>query len=166
MKFDIESLLNTRWVGVGHATLIILSFALPWVYPEDYGNTVSVFGIALTTGSELSTFGDIMGFLFAAAIMTVAAYYLLHRWYGHVAVKTSVTMFAMVALYPIIAAGAIEKIWLGYAATLLLCAPTQTIMFVDWAHQKLEPHGGLHAVIAKIYGFARTRIHPPSGNTP
>ena len=71
MKLDVESLLNTRWVGVTHAILIILSFGLPWVYPEDYGNTASVFGIALTTGSELSTFGDLMRFLIAVAIMTV-----------------------------------------------------------------------------------------------
>lgn len=116
MKLDVESLLNTRWAGVIHAVLIILSFGLPWVYPEDYGNTVSVYGIALTAGSELSTFGDVMGFLIAAAIMTAAAFYLMKRWNGNVAVKTSVTMFGMVALYPILAAGAIEKIRLGYVA--------------------------------------------------
>lgn len=109
MKLDVESLLNTRWAGVIHAVLIILSFGLPWVYPEDYGNTVSVYGIALTAGSELSTFGDVMGFLIPAAIMTAAAFYLMKRWNGNVAVKTSVTMFARVALYPILAAGAIEK---------------------------------------------------------
>ena len=45
---------------------------------------------------------------------TVVAAYLLRRWYGHVAVKTSATMFTTVALYPILAAGAIEKIRLGY----------------------------------------------------
>ena len=46
--------------------------------------------------------------------MTVAAFYLLHRWYGQVAVKTSVTMFAMVVQYPNLAAGSVEKIRLGY----------------------------------------------------
>lgn len=116
MKLDVESLLNTRWVGVIHAVLIIFSFVLPWVYPEDYGNTVSAFGIALTTGSELSTFGDVMGFLFAGAIMTAAAFYLLHRWYGHVAGKISVTMLAMVVPHPIRSAGRIENIRLGYIA--------------------------------------------------
>ena len=113
MKLDVESLLNTRWVGAIHA---ILSFGIAWVYPEDYGNTVSASGIALTTGSELSTFGDVMGFLFAGAIITAAAFYLLHRWYGHVAGKISVTMLAMVVPHSIRSAGPIENIRLGYIA--------------------------------------------------
>ena len=166
MKLDVESLLNTKQVGVIHAILIILSFALPWVYPEDYGKTVSVYGINLITGSEMSSFGDYMGVLISGGIIVVAASYLLQRWYGHVAAKTSVTMFAMVALFPFLAAGAIEKIWLGYATTLLLCAAMPAIMFVDWIHQNLGSQGRLHAVITNLYVSARGRIRLPSGNTP
>ena len=51
MKLDIETLLNKRWAGIAHAILIIMSFGLPWVYPEDYGNTASPYGLNLTTGS-------------------------------------------------------------------------------------------------------------------
>ena len=36
--------MQQRWVGVTHAVLIIRSFSLPWAYPEDYGNTGSIFG--------------------------------------------------------------------------------------------------------------------------
>ena len=166
MKLDVESLLNTRWIGVVHASLIILSFGLPWVYPEDYGNTASVYGIAQTTGFELTTFGDIMGFLISGAIMVASAIYLVKRWRGHVAIKVSITMFALVAIYPILATGAIEKVWLGYIATLLLCAPTPAVKFVDWTHRKLKPHGSLRSACNSIYGATRAKITRPSGNSP
>lgn len=48
--------------------------------------------------------------------MTVAALYVLQRWYGHVAGKIFVTMVAMVVPCPIRAAGRIENIRLGNIA--------------------------------------------------
>ena len=56
-------------------------------------------------------------------------------------------LFALVFLYAIIAGGSLGKIWLGYLATLLLTAPIPSLMFVNWGHQKLEPHGGIPAII-------------------
>ncbi len=53
LKLDVEELIRKRWAGVAHAVLIIMSFSLPWAYPEDCGNTLSVFGMPLTTGSDL-----------------------------------------------------------------------------------------------------------------
>ena len=45
-------------------------------------------------------------------------------------------LFALVFLYPILAGGSMEKIWLGYLATLLLSAPIPALMFVNWGHPK------------------------------
>ena len=68
-------------------------------------------------------------------IMIAAAAYLWKRWRKKEAVKTAVTLFALVALYPILAGGSMEKIWLGYLTTLLLSAPIPSRMFVNYAHQ-------------------------------
>ena len=54
----------------------------------------------LTTGSELQTFGDFTGFVMTGGIMIAAAAYLWKRWRKKEAVKTAVTLFALVALYP------------------------------------------------------------------
>ncbi len=51
-------------------------------------------------------------------------------------------LFALVFLYPILAGGSMEKIWLGYLATLLLSAPMPSRMFVNYAHQM--PAGQRH----------------------
>ena len=166
MKLDIENLMNKRWAGISHAVLIILSFGLPWAYPEDHGNTASVYGLNLTTASDLNTFSDFMGFLMTSALILAAAFYMWRRCYNHTAVQTSLTLFAIVVLFPILAGGAIEKIWLGYVATLLLCAPTPTLMFVNWAHRKLEPHGGLKATTAKLYGKIHARMARPAAPQP
>ena len=92
--------MQKRWVGVTHAVLIIRSFSLPWAYPEGYGSTASNFGMNLTTGSDLQRFGEVMGFLMTGGIMIAAAAYLWKRWRKKEAVKTAVTLFALVALYP------------------------------------------------------------------
>ena len=165
MNIDIENLIQKRWAGVTHAVLIIMSFSLPWAYPEDYGSTASIFGMNLTTGSELQTLGDFTGFVITGGIMIAAAVYLWHRWRNKAAVKTALTLFALVALYPILAAGSIERIWLGYLTTLLLSAPIPTLMFVNWTHQKLEPHGGITAAAKKIYNQINSRLSR-TGNAP
>ena len=54
----------------------------------------------LTTGSDLQTFGDFTGFVMTGGIMIAAAAYLWKRWRKKEAVKTAVTLFALVALYP------------------------------------------------------------------
>ena len=65
-----------------------------------------------------------MGFLMTGGIMiAAAAAYLWKRWRKTEGAKTAVMLFALVFLYPIIAGGSLEKIWLGYLATLLLSAP-------------------------------------------
>ena len=75
-------------------------------------------------------------------IMIAAAAYLWKRWRQKEAVKTAVTLSALVALYPILAGGSMEKIWLGYLTTLLLSAPIPALMFVNYAHQM--PAGQRH----------------------
>ena len=166
MNLDIENLLNKRWAGIVHAILIILSFGLPWAYPEDFGNTASVFGLNLTTGSELSTLGDFMGCLMTGLIIAMAAFYMWRRCFNKTAVRTSTTLFFTVALFPLLAGGAIGKVWLGYFATLLLCAPTPTLTFVNWAHRKLEPHGGLKAVTNRLYDKISARFSRPAAQQP
>ena len=64
-----------------------------------------------------------MGFLMTGGIMTAAAAYLWKRRRKTEGGKTAVMLFALVFLYPIIAGGSLENIWLGYLATLLLSAP-------------------------------------------
>ncbi len=98
-------------------------------------------------------------------IMIAAAAYLWKRWRKKEAVKTAVTLFALVFLYVILAGGSMEKIWLGYLATLLLSAPIPALMFVNWTHQKLEPHGGIPAVTKKIYNQINGRLSR-TGKTP
>ena len=80
-----------------------------------------------------------MGFMMTTAIMVTAAVYLWKRWRNTQGTKTSITLFTLVLLYPIIASGSLEHIWLGYLVTLLLTAPIPTLMFINWGHQKLEP---------------------------
>ena len=92
-----------------------------------------------------------MGFLMTVGIMIAAAAYLWKRRRKTEGVKTAATRFALVALYAIIAGGSLEKIWLGYLATLLLSAPIPSLMFVNWGHQKPEPHGGIPAITKNIY---------------
>ena len=75
-------------------------------------------------------------------IMIAAAAYLWKRRRKKEAVKTAVTLFALVALYPILAGGSMEKIWLGYLTTLLLSAPIPSRRFVNYAHQM--PAGQRH----------------------
>ena len=75
-------------------------------------------------------------------IMIAAAAYLWKRWRKKEAVKTAVTLSALVALYPILAGGSMKKIWLGYLTTLLLSAPIPALMFVNYAHQM--PAGQRH----------------------
>ena len=75
-------------------------------------------------------------------IMIAAAAYLWKRWRQKEGVKTAVTLSALVALYPILAGGSMEKIWLGYLTTLLLSAPIPALMFVNYAHQM--PAGQRH----------------------
>ena len=96
----------------------------------------------LTTGSDLQRFGDFTGFVMTGGIMIAAAAYLWKRWRKKEAVKTAVTLSALVALYPILAGGSMEKIWLGYLTTLLLSAPIPALMFVNYAHQM--PAGQRH----------------------
>ena len=66
-------------------------------------------------------------------IATVA--HLWKRWRQTEGAKAAVMLFALVFLYPIIAGGSLEKIWLGYLTTLLLSAPIPSRMFVNYAHQ-------------------------------
>ena len=83
-----------------------------------------------------------MGFLMTVGIMTAAAAYLWKRRRKTEGGKTAVMLFALVFLYPIIAGGSLEKIWLVYLATLLLSAPIPSRMFVNYAHQM--PAGQRH----------------------
>ena len=83
-----------------------------------------------------------MGFLMTGGIMIAAAAYLWKRRRKTEGAKTAVMLFALVFLYPIIAGGSLEKIWLGYLATLLLSAPIASRMFVNYAHQM--PAGQRH----------------------
>ena len=83
-----------------------------------------------------------MGFLMTVGIMIATIAYLWKRRRKTEGGKTAVMLFALVALYPIIAGGSLEKIWLGYLATLLLSAPIPSRMFVNYAHQM--PAGQRH----------------------
>ena len=83
-----------------------------------------------------------MGFFMTGGIMTAAAAYLWKRRRKTEGGKTAVLLFALVFLYPILAGGSLEKIWLGYLATLLLSAPIPSRMFVNYAHQM--PAGQRH----------------------
>ena len=83
-----------------------------------------------------------MGFLMTGGIMIAAAAYLWKRWRKKEGAKAAVMLFALVFLYPIIAGGSMEKIWLGYLATLLLSAPIPPLRFVNYAHQM--PAGQRH----------------------
>ena len=83
-----------------------------------------------------------MGFLMTVGIMIAAAAYLWKRWRKTEGAKAAVMLFALVFLYPIPAGGSLEKIWLGYLATLLLSAPIPSRMFVNYAHQM--PAGQRH----------------------
>ena len=83
-----------------------------------------------------------MGFLMTVGIMIATIAYLWKRRRKTEGAKTAVMLFALVALYPIIAGGSLEKIWLGYLATLLLSAPIPSRMFVNYAHQM--PAGQRH----------------------
>ena len=91
-----------------------------------------------------------MGFLMTGGIMTAAAAYLWKRRRKTEGAKTAVMLFALVFLYPIIAGGSLEKIWLGYLATLLLSAPIPSRRFVNYAHQM--PAGQRHE---SYYAFPR-----------
>ena len=83
-----------------------------------------------------------MGFLMTVGIMIATIAYLWKRWRKTEGVKTAATRFALVFLYAIIAGGSLEKIWLGYLATLLLSAPIPSRRFVNWGHQM--PAGQRH----------------------
>ena len=83
-----------------------------------------------------------MGFLMTVGIMIATIAYLWKRRRKTEGGKIAVMLFALVALYPIIAGGSLEKIWLGYLATLLLSAPIPSRMFVNYAHQM--PAGQRH----------------------
>ena len=83
-----------------------------------------------------------MGFLMTGGIMIVTIAYLWKRWRKTEGAKAAVMLFALVFLYPILAGGSLEKIWLGYLATLLLSAPIASRMFVNYAHQM--PAGQRH----------------------
>ena len=83
-----------------------------------------------------------MGFLMTGGIMIATIAYLWKRRRKTEGGKTAVLLFALVFLYPIIAGGSLEKIWLGYLATLLLSAPIPSRMFVNYAHQM--PAGQRH----------------------
>ena len=75
-------------------------------------------------------------------IMIAAAAYLWKRWRQKEGAEAAVMLFALVFLYPILAGGSMEKIWLGYLATLLLSAPIPSRRFVNYAHQM--PAGQRH----------------------
>ena len=75
-------------------------------------------------------------------IMIAAAAYLWQRWRQKEGAEAAVMLFALVFLYPILAGGSMEKIWLGYLATLLLSAPIPSRRFVNYAHQM--PAGQRH----------------------
>ena len=75
-------------------------------------------------------------------IMIAAAAYLWKRWRQKEGAEAAVMLFALVFLYPILAGGSMEKIWLGYLTTLLLSAPIPALMFVNYAHQM--PAGQRH----------------------
>ena len=83
-----------------------------------------------------------MGFLMTGGIMIATIAYLWKRWRKTEGAKAAVTLFALVDLYPILAGGSMEKIWLGYLTTLLLSAPIPALMFVNYAHQM--PAGQRH----------------------
>ena len=166
MKLDAANVMQKRWAGVIHAFLIIMSFGLPWVYPEDYGNTVSVFGMHLTTGSDLQRFGDVMGFLMTGGIMVAGAAYLWLRWSGTQGAKTAITLFALVVLYPVIANVSLEKVWLGYLTTLLLSAPIPSLMFVDWIHRKPELRERIQSIPRNIHNRINAQLGRSSGNAP
>ena len=75
-------------------------------------------------------------------IMIAAAAYLWKRWRQKEGAEAAVMLFALVFLYPILAGGSMEKIWLGYLTTLLLSAPIPSRMFINYAHQM--PAGQRH----------------------
>ena len=99
-----------------------------------------------------------MGFLMTGGIMIAAAAYLWKRRRKTEGAKAAVMLFALVFLYAIIVGGSLEKIWLGYLATLLLSAPIPALMFVSWGRQELEPHGGIPAIIKNTYNNIYGRL--------
>ena len=74
-----------------------------------------------------------MGSLMTGGMMIAATAYLWKRWLKTEDAKAAVMLFALVALYPIIAGGSLENMWLGYLAILLLSAPIPALMFVNYA---------------------------------
>ena len=73
--------------------------------------------------------------------------------------KTAVMLFALVLLYPILAGGSlVDKS--GWDTSPPCCCPHQfpTLMFVNWGHQKLEPHGGIPAIIKNTYNNIYGRL--------
>ena len=97
--------------------------------------------------------------------MIAAAAYLWKRRRKTEGGKIAATRLALVFLYPIIAGGSLGKIWLGYLAILLLSAPIPSLMFVNWGHQKLEPHGGIPAITKNIYNNIYGRLGRKSATT-
>ena len=71
-----------------------------------------------------------MGFLMTGGIMIATIAYLWKRRRKTEGGKTAVLLFALVFLYPIIAGGSLEKIWLGYLATLPAAVRTNSVPHV------------------------------------
>ena len=139
-NLDTETLLSNRWIGIAHALLIVLSLGLPWAYPEDHGNAASAYGQWMITSTAtmqagsftMLTNGDAFSFIILTIVMVASAVFLWKKWYSHQGAKTAITLFVMLAAFPLLASGAMEKVWLGYGVTLLLCAPLPALIALNW----------------------------------
>lgn len=138
MTPHIERLFALRSIGMIHAGLIIMSFALPWAFPEDHTRPLSLFSVGVKGIAWSYSNAEIVGAGITLAIGILAMVYFLIRSNNSPARWTATTLFLLIASFPITGAATIENVSYGYAVTLLLAAPTPAFLLINWTTRQLE----------------------------
>ena len=99
-----------------------------------------------------------MGFLMTGGIMTVAAAYLWKRRRKTEGGKIAVMLFALVLSIPHHSRRVAGENLAGIPRHPAAVRTNSALMFVNWGHQKLEPHGGIPAIIKNTYNNIYGRL--------
>lgn len=152
----VDLLAGSVLLGRAWAVLIVLSFGIPWVYPEDYGNSVSLYGFLVIVGSDFAGAGDHLGLLASLLVFAFGAWYLYSKLvddkYGVAAVFClAITLVALAII--VLVFGSADRLDWGWFFTVLLCMPHCLHFLVGQLVGASSLRGGASGVVARFKKF-------------
>ena len=130
--FDIAEIAAHRWFRIAHGVAIIVTLALPWAIIEDHSEPLSAFVLPYPVFTELQhqASDTVTALLLMGMIVLASAAHLYIKLGDGRGLWPAWVITIAALLLPLWASEAVT-VWWGWAATLLLSAPTPTTWCVN-----------------------------------